>query len=237
MTDDVDDLLRRALATLDDQAPASYFETLPDRTLARLDAVPAVVPLRRARRVFAVVGLGLAAAAGATLWVTTRPSDRPGSQGITQPVTVDEQRAAVGGPGGDAGPGSAAGSGVVAPGPAPPIEPPLDAGEAVRTPPERVAPPSKPVKPPANPVKSPANPVKSPANPVKPPANPVKSPAQPIKPPARPVKQVKPPRTSIDSPGKSIEGKPLGKPRAPDDAAPVGGQGQEPAPDATDRPQ
>jgi len=37
MSDDVDDLLKHALATLDDQAPAGYFDTLADRTLARLD--------------------------------------------------------------------------------------------------------------------------------------------------------------------------------------------------------
>jgi hypothetical protein len=37
MSDEVDDLLRRAMATLDDQAPSEYFDTLADRTLARLD--------------------------------------------------------------------------------------------------------------------------------------------------------------------------------------------------------
>ena len=37
MPDDVDDLLRRAMATLDRQAPAGYFDTLAGRALARLD--------------------------------------------------------------------------------------------------------------------------------------------------------------------------------------------------------
>jgi hypothetical protein len=41
MADDVDDLLRRAMATLDRETPAGYFDELPQRTLARLDA-PAV---------------------------------------------------------------------------------------------------------------------------------------------------------------------------------------------------
>src|SRR5687767_12934664 len=36
MSDDLDDLLRRAMKTLDDQVPSGYFEGLPDRTLARL---------------------------------------------------------------------------------------------------------------------------------------------------------------------------------------------------------
>ncbi len=37
MADDVDDLLRRAMKTLDDQVPSGYFEGLPERTLARLE--------------------------------------------------------------------------------------------------------------------------------------------------------------------------------------------------------
>lgn len=36
MSDDLDDLLRRAMKTLDDQVPSGYFEGLPNRTLARL---------------------------------------------------------------------------------------------------------------------------------------------------------------------------------------------------------
>jgi hypothetical protein len=42
MSDDVDDRLRHAAASLDRQAPARYFDTLADRVLARLDdAAPA----------------------------------------------------------------------------------------------------------------------------------------------------------------------------------------------------
>jgi len=37
MSDDLDDLLRRAMKTLDDQVPSGYFEGLPNRTLARLE--------------------------------------------------------------------------------------------------------------------------------------------------------------------------------------------------------
>ena len=37
MADELDDLLRRAMKTLDDQAPAGYFDALPQRTLARLE--------------------------------------------------------------------------------------------------------------------------------------------------------------------------------------------------------
>jgi len=37
MSDDLDDLVRRAMKTLDDQMPAGYFEGLPSRTLARLE--------------------------------------------------------------------------------------------------------------------------------------------------------------------------------------------------------
>jgi hypothetical protein len=39
MSDDLDDLLRRAMKTLDDQVPSGYFEDLPNRTLSRLEAV------------------------------------------------------------------------------------------------------------------------------------------------------------------------------------------------------
>jgi outer membrane biosynthesis protein TonB len=37
MSDDLDDLLRRSMKTLDDQVPSGYFEGLPTRTLARLE--------------------------------------------------------------------------------------------------------------------------------------------------------------------------------------------------------
>ena len=40
MSDDLDEIdaaLRRAMAALDGEAPAGYFEALPERTLARLD--------------------------------------------------------------------------------------------------------------------------------------------------------------------------------------------------------
>lgn len=37
MSDDVDDLLRRAMASLDRQVGSGYFDALPERTLARLD--------------------------------------------------------------------------------------------------------------------------------------------------------------------------------------------------------
>ena len=37
MSDDLDDLLRRSMKTLDDQVPSGYFEGLPQRTLARLE--------------------------------------------------------------------------------------------------------------------------------------------------------------------------------------------------------
>ncbi len=37
MTDDLDDLLRRSMKTLDDQVPSGYFDGLPNRTLARLE--------------------------------------------------------------------------------------------------------------------------------------------------------------------------------------------------------
>lgn len=36
MSDDLDDLIRRAMKTLDDQVPSGYFEGLPNRALARL---------------------------------------------------------------------------------------------------------------------------------------------------------------------------------------------------------
>ncbi len=37
MSDDLDDLLRRSMKTLDEQVPSGYFEGLPQRTLARLE--------------------------------------------------------------------------------------------------------------------------------------------------------------------------------------------------------
>ena len=37
MSDDLDDLIRRTMKTLDDQVPSGYFEALPNRTLARLE--------------------------------------------------------------------------------------------------------------------------------------------------------------------------------------------------------
>jgi len=40
MADDLDDLLRRAMKSLDDQVPSGYFEGLPARALARLDGPP-----------------------------------------------------------------------------------------------------------------------------------------------------------------------------------------------------
>jgi len=95
MSDEVDDLLRRAMSTLDRQVPDGYFDTLAGRTLARLDgparlaAAPARVdtdvamaagsgtatalPARSNRRpILAVVGVGLAAAAGALIFVSSR---------------------------------------------------------------------------------------------------------------------------------------------------------------------
>ncbi|HUJ63697.1 MAG TPA: hypothetical protein VLX92_34595, partial [Kofleriaceae bacterium] len=38
MPDELDDLLRRAIKTLDDQLPSGYFDTLSSRTLARLES-------------------------------------------------------------------------------------------------------------------------------------------------------------------------------------------------------
>ncbi|MDB4958063.1 MAG: hypothetical protein JWO36_5632 [Myxococcales bacterium] len=38
MSDDLDDLLRRAMKTLDDQVPSGYFDGLPNQTLVRLEA-------------------------------------------------------------------------------------------------------------------------------------------------------------------------------------------------------
>ena len=35
--DDIDDILRAAMKTLDDEIPSGYFEGLPNRTLARLE--------------------------------------------------------------------------------------------------------------------------------------------------------------------------------------------------------
>ena len=37
MPDDMDDQLRAAMKTLDEQVPSGYFEDLPNRTLARLE--------------------------------------------------------------------------------------------------------------------------------------------------------------------------------------------------------
>jgi hypothetical protein len=117
MSDDVDDLnaaLRRAMASLDRQVPAGYFEALPDRTLARLDD-PAIGPglhaaigpdirpdlgpdtreppvsdierargaaaaaasprARRWQRAVITAGIGVAAAAGAVLFLTVRARD------------------------------------------------------------------------------------------------------------------------------------------------------------------
>src|SRR4029079_9837035 len=37
MSDDLDDLLRAAMKTLDEQVPSGYFEVLPDQTLTRLE--------------------------------------------------------------------------------------------------------------------------------------------------------------------------------------------------------
>ena len=39
MADDIDDLLKRAMKTLDEQVPSGYFDALPSRTLARLEDV------------------------------------------------------------------------------------------------------------------------------------------------------------------------------------------------------
>src|SRR5438309_2262683 len=36
MSDDLDDLLRRTMKTLDDQVPSGYFDALPERVSARL---------------------------------------------------------------------------------------------------------------------------------------------------------------------------------------------------------
>jgi hypothetical protein len=81
MSDPVDDLLRRAMATLDDQTPSGYFDTLADRTLARLDG-PALAagPPSRGRRapVVAALGVGLAAAAAAVIFVSLRDRDAAG---------------------------------------------------------------------------------------------------------------------------------------------------------------
>ena len=44
MSDDLDDLLRAAMKSLDDQVPAGYFEGLPSQTLARLEDVSMQAP-------------------------------------------------------------------------------------------------------------------------------------------------------------------------------------------------
>ncbi|HET7505341.1 MAG TPA: hypothetical protein VFK02_30185 [Kofleriaceae bacterium] len=75
--DDLDRVLRRALATLDDQVPPGTFDTFPDRTLARLDASVLDHPARAHRgRVLAVVGVVVAAAAAATVFVSVSGRDR-----------------------------------------------------------------------------------------------------------------------------------------------------------------
>jgi len=140
MSDEVDDLLRRSMAALDGEVPPAYFDTLPERTLARLAAEPAVVPMRsRAPRRVAIAGLGLAAAAALTIFVT-----RGGSTGAMdsaaapalQPMRVDNDYRAVAPrgaslaaeghasagdlkPHGGQGAGSAAGSGAATPTPTP----------------------------------------------------------------------------------------------------------------------
>lgn len=49
MSDDLDNLLRRAMSTLDREVPDGYFDALPDRTLARLDAPDELARERAAR--------------------------------------------------------------------------------------------------------------------------------------------------------------------------------------------
>ncbi|TMQ21030.1 MAG: hypothetical protein E6J90_06505 [Deltaproteobacteria bacterium] len=85
MSDD-DDLtlaLRRAMASLDREVPAGYFDALPERTLARLDE-PASGALasrgRSRRRTVAIAGLGVAAAASLVIFLTVR--DRPASEAM-----------------------------------------------------------------------------------------------------------------------------------------------------------
>ena len=190
MSDEVDDLLRRTMATLDRQVPDGYFDTLVSRALVRLDdpalaelpdpradesqdshdedappassapgwkaialAEPAkasdpapapaatdqaaVMPGRRApsnrRPIAAVVGLGLAVAAGATIFVGTRDktaSAPEAAQAREQVDAVATNRAPTG-----AGPEVtpvetvASGSAVVASTPAPAEAP---AGSAAR---------------------------------------------------------------------------------------------------------
>lgn len=79
MSDEVDHLLRRAMAVLDHQVPEGTFDTLAARTLARLDDPALGEPLgassgaRSNRRpIVAIAGLGLAAAAGAMIFVSVR---------------------------------------------------------------------------------------------------------------------------------------------------------------------
>jgi hypothetical protein len=81
MSDDVDDLLRHAMADLDRQVPDGYFDELPGRTLARLDDAPrlSAVPAdageagrRRRRSRLAIAGAAVAAAAVVTLVISRR---------------------------------------------------------------------------------------------------------------------------------------------------------------------
>ncbi|HEX7843736.1 MAG TPA: hypothetical protein VF469_39955, partial [Kofleriaceae bacterium] len=75
MSDDVDDLLRRAMATLDHQVPPGYFDALPERTLARLEDPASQRPRVRGRTA-AIAGIVLAAAAGVVIFWTVRDHDR-----------------------------------------------------------------------------------------------------------------------------------------------------------------
>lgn len=51
MSDEIDNLLRRAMSTLDREVPDGYFDALPDRTLARLDGPDELARERAARGV------------------------------------------------------------------------------------------------------------------------------------------------------------------------------------------
>jgi len=141
MSDEVDDLLRRTMTTLDRQVPDGYFDTLVSRTLVRLDdaalgepldprdapAAPAIeqaapMPGRRARlnrrSIAAVVGLGLAAAAGAMIVVGVR--DKTASAPKAAGGSAQAEPPATSAPAGAQPPAApsqnmAAGSAVVAP--------------------------------------------------------------------------------------------------------------------------